>query len=155
MTHPMGTGGIRMNARFLMCSLLGLLPPAARPARYAALDPAPEAFVQRHLTLNVALNHRERSLVGSVTFELENWTIRPARTVSFVAGRLMMVSAVRDASGRALRYTQDIERFQDEPLWQVNHVRVTLPRAIPAGGRTTVRIEYAGNLVGYTEVGWL
>lgn len=144
-----------MNARFLMCSLIGLLATAARPTRYAPRDAAPEPFVQRHITLNVALDYGERSLAGSIIFELENWTTRPARTVSFVAGRLMTVSTVRDGSGRPLRYMQDVERFHDEPLWQVNHLRVTLPRAIPAGGRTTVRIEYAGNLVGYTEVGWL
>jgi aminopeptidase N len=135
-----------MHSRYLVASLAGVVLTGA---------PTPESFVLCHMSLDLAVNYGERSLAGSVTVELENWTAHPARTVSFLTGRLMTVSSMRDAAGRVLQYTQDVERFPDEPLWQVNHVRATLPRAISPGGRTTIRIEYTGNLVGYTEVGWL
>ncbi len=120
-----------------------------------APDSAPEVFRARHVSLALAIDHAAERLGGSITYDLENWTARPASHISFLVNRLMEASAVRDGRGTALPYTQDVVRFRDEPMRQVTQVRVTLPRAIPAGGRTTVRIEYAGNLVGYTEVGWL
>ena len=120
-----------------------------------AQDPAPEAFVVRHARLEMAIDHATQRLHGTVTYELENWTRRPARQVSFLVNRLMDASAVHDGAGTTLQYAQDVVRFHDTPMRQVTQVRVTLPRPIPGGGQTTVRIDYAGNLVGYTEVGWL
>ena len=121
----------------------------------ATQQPAPESFVQRHLTLDVAIDYTAGALAGSATIELENWTKAPARTVSFVVGRLFTVSAVSDRAGHPLHFAQRIERSRDEPLLQVNHVKVTLARAVLPGKRATVRFDYGGNLVGYTEVGWL
>ena len=125
----------------------------AMPVR--AQDPAPEAFVVRHARFAFHLDHATQRLSGSATYELENWTTKPANRVSFLLNRLMQASAVRDGATASLRYAQDVVRFRDVPMRQVTQVRVTLPRPIPGGGRTTVRIDYTGNLVGYTEVGWL
>lgn len=126
---------------------------AAVPA--PAQDPAPEAFRARHVQLDLAIDHAAQRLSGSIAYDLENWTAHPARHVSFLLNRLMEASAVQDGRGTGLPYTQDVVRFRDAPMRQVTQLRVTLPRAIPAGGQTTVRISYAGNLVGYAEVGWL
>jgi hypothetical protein len=120
-----------------------------------AQDPAPEAFRSRHVVLDLAVDHAAQRLSGSITYELENWTAQPADRVSFVVNRLMDATAVRAGGRAALRFTQGVVRFRDDPMRQVTQVRVQLARPVPAGGRTTVRIEYAGNLVGYTEVGWL
>lgn len=120
-----------------------------------AQDPAPEAFRARGVKLELEIDHAAQRLSGSITYDLENWTTKPASHVSFLLNRLMEASGVRDGRGTSLPYAQDVVRFRDEPMRQVTQVRVNLPRPIPAGGRTTVRIEYAGNLVGYTEVGWL
>ena len=62
---------------------------------------------------------------------------------------------MRDGAGVAVPYTQDVLRFSDDPMRQVMQVVVNLPRPIPPHGHTTLRIDYAGNLTGYTEVGWL
>lgn len=121
----------------------------------ATQQPLPESFAQRRLTLDVAVDYTAGALTGSVTMELENWTKAPARQISFVVGRLMTVSAASNGAGRPLPFSQRIERSSDEPLLQVDRVVVTLPRAVLPGGRAIVRLEYGGNLVGYTEVGWL
>ncbi|HTI03904.1 MAG TPA: hypothetical protein VL549_01195 [Gemmatimonadales bacterium] len=118
-------------------------------------SPAPEAFVPRHATLALTIDYAAGRLAGTMAWELENWTKAPVRTVSFLANRLMEVSAVQDGAGKALRYTQDVVRFHDDPMRQVDQVIVQLPRAIPPGARTTVRLAYGGYLTGYTEVGWL
>lgn len=117
--------------------------------------PAPEAFVERHATLALSVDYTSPRLSGAMTYELENWTDHPANQVSFILGRLMEVSRVQDAAGGAVPFTQDVVRFSDDPMRQVTQVLVRLGAPVPPAGRTTVRIEYAGALVGYTEVGWL
>ncbi|HEV2671077.1 MAG TPA: hypothetical protein VGU74_08305 [Gemmatimonadales bacterium] len=111
--------------------------------------------MQRHVTLDVTVDYTTPKLSGSITYELENWTTRPAGEVSFIVNRLMSVSSVHNAAGRELAYTQDVVRFSDDSIRQVTQVRVRLPGRVPPGGRTTLRLDYAGYLVGYTEVGWL
>ena len=115
----------------------------------------PEAFAVRHARLDLAIDFSATSLSGSMTLEMENWTLRPASSVSFVLNRLMEASQVRDGAGAALPYTQRVLRFRDSPKLQVTQLVITLPQSIPPGGHTTVRIDYAGYLAPYTEVGWL
>jgi hypothetical protein len=121
----------------------------------SAQDPAPEAFVMRHATLDVSVDYAEQRLAGTMSVELENLAAADAATVSFLLNRLMEASDVRDASGGAVAYTQDVLRFRDDPMRQVLQLIVKLPRAIPPHGHTTLRIDYAGNLTGYREIGWL
>ena len=121
----------------------------------SAQDAAPESFTPRDVRLALAVNHSEKSLAGSITWELTNWTAQPAGEVSFLLNRLMEASSVTNGEGLALRFSQDVLRFRDNPMRQVSQLRITLPRPIPPGGSTKIRIDYAGNLVGYTEVGWL
>lgn len=129
---------------------------ASTPAVSQGPPPAaPEAFVGRHVKLDLSIDYTAPQLSGAMTYELENWTDHPASQVSFILGRLMEVSRVQDVAGRAVPFTQDVVRFSDDPMRQVTHVLVKLAAPVPPGAQTTVRIEYAGSLVGYTEVGWL
>jgi hypothetical protein len=121
----------------------------------AQQQPAPEAFAARSEKLEIGVDFAEARLSGAMTFEMENWTKQPARTVSFILHRLMEASQVRDGAGVALPFTQDVVRFQDEPMRQVTQIVVKLPRPVAPGGRTTVRIDYAGYLTPYSEIGWL
>ena len=116
---------------------------------------APEAFRVRDLKLDLAIDYSQKRLAGSATCVLENWTDRPAARVSLLLGRLMEASRVRDAAGRYLGHTQDVVRFRDDPMRQVTRLDVRLAKPVPPGGKTTLRVDYAGHVVGYTEVGWL
>lgn len=121
----------------------------------SAEGPAPESFRVRDLKLDLAIDYRQKRLSGSATCVLENWTKHPAQRVSLLLGRLMEASRVRDASGRYLGYLEDVVRFRDDPMRQVTRLDVRLPKPVPPGGRTTLRVDYAGHVVGYTEIGWL
>lgn len=118
-------------------------------------QPKPEAFRARNVELDLAIDFRDQQLSGSVTYDLENWTKRPASEISFILNRLMEVSAVSDGARAPLRFKQDVVRFRDTPMRQVDQIQVQLARPVPAGARMTIRLDYAGNLAGYTEVGWL
>jgi hypothetical protein len=121
----------------------------------SAQAPTPEAFVMRHAGLDLSIDYAEQRLAGSMSVELENLTTADASRVSFLLNRLMEATQVSDATGATVPYTQDVLRFSDDPMRQVMQVVVSLPRPIPPHGHVTLRIDYAGNLTGYTEVGWL
>lgn len=109
----------------------------------------------RHAALDLSVDYDQQRLAGTMRMELENLAAAEASRVSFLLNRLMEASQVRDAAGAAVPYTQDVLRFSDDPMRQVMQVVVNLPRPIPPHGRTTLQIDYAGNLTGYTEIGWL
>ena len=123
-------------------------------SRIAAQHATPEPFTERHVTLDVRLDYPRRQISGAMTIEMENWTTRPAQRVSLLLGRLMEATRVTDGAGAPLAYSQDVRRFEDMRLRQVTQLIVELPRPVAPGARTTVRVEYEGNVVGYTEVGW-
>ena len=129
--------------------LLGLTFPAS------AQEAQPESFVTRHAQLELRIDYAETRLSGAMTLEVENWTTKPASSVSILLHRLMEASQVRDGGGAALPFTQDVLRFRDNPIRQVTQIVVKFPRPIAPGARMTLRIDYAGYLTPYTEVGWL
>ena len=141
-----------MKLSVLVHLALGL---ALASAASASPEPAPEAFLVRRLQLDVRIDYEQESLSGFGIYEIENWTGRPANRVSFLLNRLMAASAVRGAAGQPMRYTQDVLRFRDTPMRQVTQVIVELPKPVPPGSRTTVRLDYGGNLAPYAEIGWL
>lgn len=143
-----------MNATRMLL-ILGLVRAGAVASPLAAQVARPEAFVVRHAQLAITLDYQAQSVAGSMTLDLENWTNAPASRVSLLLNRLMEATAVTDASGAPLRFTQDVVRFQDDPMRQVTQAIVDLGRPIEPGARARVRVGYAGNLVGYTEIGWL
>ena len=120
-----------------------------------AQEPQPEAFVLRHAMLDLSIDYAEPRLSGAMSLELENWTATPASGVSILLHRLMEASQVRDGDGKALPFTQDVLRLRDNQMRQVTQIVVKFPRPIPPGARTTLRIDYAGYLTPYTEIGWL
>jgi hypothetical protein len=129
---------------------LTFIPPTAASAQGST----PEALVMRHATLDLRIDYAQQRLAGTMSMELENLATTDASRVSFLLNRLMEASQVRDGAGLPVPYTQDVVRFSDDPMRQVMQLIVNLPRPIPPHGHTTLRIDYAGNLTGYTEVGW-
>ena len=142
-----------MNVRHISLAVILLL---ARPAAAAlgAQAAEPEAFVVQHAKLSLSVDYDAHSLTGSMTFDIENWTQSPASRVSLLLNRLMEATAVRDTAGAPMHFTQDVVRFQDDPMRQVTQVIVDLGHPIEPGARASVRVDYTGNLVGYTEIGW-
>ena len=136
-------------------AIRAMLLAVALPLAVAAQPAAPEAFATRELGLDLTLDFPGKRLDGTATLTLENWTGKPASRVSLLLNRLMEATGVTDGAGRALRFSQDVIRLEDQSLRQVTRIQVELPAATPPGGRTVVRVAYGGHLVGYTEVGWL
>lgn len=118
-------------------------------------QPAAEPrFVQTAISLDAALDYDTPSIDGTAILTIENRGTAGASEVSLLLNRLMAVRVVR-AGGHALRFDQKVEVFSDDPMLQVNHVRVQLPAPVAPRARTTLEVSYGGPLVGYTETGML
>jgi hypothetical protein len=148
--------GVRMTGtRILSNGVMLIMALSSMMTSRLRAQSAPESFQITDLALDLKVDFAGKSLAGSATYRLKNWTTTPARRVSFILNRLMLASSVTDSLAAPLTFTQDVVRFTDDPMRQVTQVRVDLPRAIQPGQSTTLRIDYGGNLVGYTEIGWL
>ena len=107
------------------------------------------------LELRLDLNHEDGSLAGSASYEIVNLSNTQVSEVPFNLGRLMTVQSVSFVEGGNLEFSQNVIVFVDSPRLQVNHVLVSLPRPLAPGSEVTLRLDYSGFLVGYTETGTL
>jgi hypothetical protein len=101
--------------------------------------------------LKIETDMEAGTLAGDCALRLKNASTAPVAIVPLNLYRLMAVASVTDDSGQALRFTQNVRVFEDWKELQVNHIRVRLGAPLPPGGETTVRIRYAGPLLGYAE----
>ncbi len=121
---------------------------AAPPAERSLLRPT-------RYELDLGVDFKEERISGSAVITLENAGASPAGEASFLLYRLMTVTAVRGAEGKAIPFRQSVVAFEDQPKRQTNHVLVRLAPPLQPGKSATVRIEYGGYLAGYVETGSL
>ncbi len=140
----------------LVVSLM-VLAGGAPAAAQSPGDSEPFSLALTHLELNLDLDFEDGSLAGWVHMEVSNQGDAPVRVLPFNLGRLMTVDRVSivgpSTGGGAAEFTQGVSVFTDSPKRQVNQLAVRLPRPLPPGQTITLRVDYGGYLVGYTETG--
>jgi hypothetical protein len=67
----------------------------------------------------------------------------------------LQVEEVRNGRAERLPFTQRLGRLDGWELYQANVVAIDLARPLPAGGTTTIEIDYTGPMVGIQESGML
>lgn len=138
------------------CGGQRVLPKSAAKAA-TATETVPGRLLLRpaHYDLTASVDFGDRKLTGVARIDLVNGNAVPVREASFTLYRLLKVSAVRDGRGRPLAFRREVVAYEDEPMLQVEHVRVPLVPALAPGGRTTLELSYDGYLAGYVETGML
>jgi hypothetical protein len=144
------SGKVPVRLSTLVVLAAALLPV---PRSILAQDVAEFGVALRRLELELDLDYDDGSLDGAASYVLQNASDGAVAEISFNLGRLMTVQAVRDRNGTDLPFAQDIAVFTDSPRRQVNHVVVSLPTPLGPGAEITLRLEYGGYVVGYTETG--
>ncbi len=108
-----------------------------------------------HYELAIRVDCDAEIVTGSASVQLRNISDAPASSASLLLYRLMAVDAVTDGDGHALGFSQTAVPFSDFGELQVNQIIVELTETLPPGAETTVRVDYAGHLLGYVETGML
>jgi hypothetical protein len=104
---------------------------------------------------DASIDYEAETLAAEVALTVENHGTEPAGELHLLLYRLLTVDEVKDSRGAPLEFVQDIVSMEDDPVTQVNYIRVELPTSIAPSARTTVRILYSGHLLGYAETGSL
>lgn len=105
--------------------------------------------------LSFEIDYPAEQLRAATSLVVENRSGQPVREASLLLYRLFRVRSVRDDIDASLPFTQTVVAFEDDGKLQVNQVLVALPKPLPPGGQTTLRIGYDGYLLGYAETGML
>lgn len=117
--------------------------------------PLEQPFLLTRLGLELSVDYGKGALQGEATLTLRNTSGHPVRSVSLLLGRLMEADRVMGPGRTSLPFTQQVERFSDDPSYQVDHLTVRPIRPVAPGDSITLTIGYQGILVGYTETGSL
>ncbi|MGE5415019.1 MAG: hypothetical protein ACM3NW_12640, partial [Syntrophomonadaceae bacterium] len=105
--------------------------------------------------LDLAVDFKEERLSATARIAVRNAGAAPVSEASFLLYRLLTVTAVNDAPGGPVPFSQSVVGFEDDPKRQANRVRVLLAPPLDPGASRTVEIAYAGYLAGYVETGAL
>jgi hypothetical protein len=132
-----------------------LLVLAAAWAQAAAADtlPAGPSLKTVDYGLDLRVDYDQEKLFGDCRLTVVNESASRVDTIPLNLYRLMKVTAVKDAAGAPLRFSQDIRAFEDWERFQANFVQVYPAAPLPAGSRATIDILYEGYLGGLTETG--
>lgn len=141
--------------RRVVCVLVPLA--AALASAAAATGPvSPDMpFVMTRLGLDLRVDYGRSTVGGTATLHVRNLSDRPAAVVPLLLGRLMTVSRITGAGGRAIPFVQRPAVFEDDTLRRVNAIAITPARPVSPGDSLVVVVHYDGTLVGYTETGSL
>ena len=113
---------------------------------------AAELPVVSHYALRYRLFPKERRLEAEARMTVKNLAGAAQIELPFLLYRLLEVESVQDAAGWPLAFSSAIVKDTDEPMLQVNSIRVRLPEPLSLGGSTTVVMRYTGGVFGYPEV---
>ncbi len=145
---------MKKTLAFVLLTALALAASCREPAATSnkALDGPIGVFpVPVHYDLKINADCEAGTIDGACTLRLKNASKDTISIVPLNLYRLMEVTSVADASGRALPFMQNVRVFEDWKEFQVNHIRVGLGSPLPPGQETALQIKYGGPLLGYSE----
>jgi len=93
-------------------------------------------------------------LQAEATLRLTNVSDQPQDEISLILHRLMSASEI-ESGGEALTFEQQLRGLEGWENFHVHHLKVRWAEPLAPGEEATLTIRYAGQLVGYPEVGML
>jgi hypothetical protein len=121
-------------------------PTVPAPSGEVAALPDPVSY-----DLKIDIDYESGIVSASCSLVVKNSQAAPIPVVPLNLYRLMEVSAITDASGDVIPYSQTVRIFEDWKEFQVNHISVRLDPPLAPGKEKELRIKYSGPLLGYSE----
>lgn len=103
--------------------------------------------------LNLAIDYENEILSADCTMTVLNTSQSPLKQIPLILYRLLKVEAVTDEKGDQLMFSQNVTQFEDWGQMQINYIAVSLDKPLLKGEKKTIKINYKGYLLGYTETG--
>lgn len=103
--------------------------------------------------LDLNIDYENEKIFSDCQLTVLNPSGQPINQIPLILYRLMKVKSVKDEKGANLSFTQQIVAYEDWEKLQVNHIEVFLKNPLQQREKKTIKIQYEGYLLGYSEVG--
>jgi hypothetical protein len=136
----------------LISLFIGFL--TAIPALHATVTTEPiQAIKTTDYELNISIDYEKEMIFCQSQLQITNTCNEPVQEIPLLLYRLLSVSSITDGQNQPLPFTQTVTQFEDWGQMQVNCLKVQLPHGLSKGEKTTLKIDYSGFLLGYSETG--
>jgi hypothetical protein len=95
------------------------------------------------------------SMAGTARITFRNGRTTAMPRVPVLLNRVLKLKAARTGEGQPLDFDQSLVALENWETYHAMAASVTLVEPLPAGGTTTLELDYAGALSGYQEAGML
>ena len=103
--------------------------------------------------LDLNIDYENEKIFSDCQLTVLNPSGQPINQIPLILYRLIKVKSVKDEKGANLSFTQQIVAYEDWEKLQVNHIEVFLKNPLQQRDKKTIKIQYEGYLLGYSEVG--
>lgn len=103
--------------------------------------------------LDLNIDYEKEKIFANCQLTVLNPSEKSIRHIPLILYRLVKVKSVKNKKGEDLSFTQQVIAFEDWEKLQVNYIEVSLINPIQQGEKKTIKVQYEGYLLGYSEVG--
>jgi len=107
-----------------------------------------------HYELDLRIDYDTEKIFCDCEITISNHTDQPIEQIPILLYRLLTVKSVTDENNRAIPYSQNVISVSGWEKLQVNFIEISLEKKLDPNERRTIKIEYEGYLLGYSETGW-
>jgi len=112
------------------------------------------SFETLNYKLAIRIDYKQSKIYGRCWLTMLNSSKKSVRHIPAILYPLLKVTAVKNEVGVKLPFSQEVLSFEEREKKKVNYVDIAAKNPIPAGEKTTVQIEYEGQLGGYVDAGY-
>jgi hypothetical protein len=104
--------------------------------------------------LAIRIDYSQNKIYGRCWLTMLNSSKKSVRHIPAILYPLLKVTAVKNEAGVKLPFSQEVLPFEEREKKKVNYIDIVAKNPIPAGEKTTVQIEYEGQIGGYVDAGY-
>jgi len=104
--------------------------------------------------LAIRIDYSQNKIYGRCWLTMLNSSKKSVRHIPAILYPLLKVTAVKNEAGVKLPFSQKVLPFEEREKKKVNYIDIVAKTPIPAGDKTTVQIEYEGQIGGYVDAGY-
>jgi len=104
--------------------------------------------------LDLKIDYDLEKLFGDCELTVLNPSNQPINQIPLLLYRLLTIKSVKDKNNIDIPFSQEVLSIAGWEKIQTNVIKISLNKKINPGEKRTIRLQYEGYLLGYSEAGW-
>ena len=104
--------------------------------------------------LAIRIDYKQSKIYGRCWLTMLNSSKQSVGHIPIILYPRLKVISVNNEDGTKLAFSQEVLSFEEKEKKKVNYIDIVAKKPIPAGEKTTVQIEYEGQIGGYVDAGY-